>query len=186
MREQARRPFSYKIQDIKDQTAPIRKRRYVNWYSRSRVLRFKINLLENDRHHRRHLAHSNYSWRGRNLLHLIRLNIVTKYVCVAKVTNIWDSQQITRVHKESKRYMDESPLTSLVAEESYVTEGRVSHFAITENRECFKKHLAIIVSCNYRYQHDLCRFNSLTMICEKLLFCRGPHTTQHSSPSDIL
>lgn len=66
---------------IKDQTAPIRKRRYVNWYSRSRVLRFRINLLENDRHHRRHLAHSNYSWRGRNLLHLVRLNIVTKYVC---------------------------------------------------------------------------------------------------------
>lgn len=68
---------------IKDQAAPIRKRRYVNWYSRSRVLRFRINLLENDRHRRRHLAalaraHSNYARRGRNLLHFVRLNIVTK------------------------------------------------------------------------------------------------------------
>lgn len=93
---------------IKDQAAPIRKRRYVNWYSRSRVLRFRINLLENDRHRRRHLAaralaHSNYGRRGRNLLHLVRLNIVTKRGRGREYLGR-STDCSRRVHGESKRF----------------------------------------------------------------------------------
>lgn len=101
---------------IKDQAAPIRKRRYVNWYSRSRVLRFRINLLENDRHRRRHLAaRALQLWSARPQFAAPRL--------FEHCHEAWQRSRISGTvdrllpsHKESKRYtMD--PFGLLIVEE---------------------------------------------------------------------